>query len=405
MTVETFTTPQSRTDFFQECIVRMIEYWQEHEAVKWLQIAVLDREREAILKVISLALDFTPAWPLVRGLIVAFTRYMERRGHWEVWNTVLHRAIKVAQQQEDIEGEITLCVLVARLSQRRSELESVVTFYRRVIQLARKSGNRYEEARASCNLGYYYIDAGHWWRSEVLSYHALEIFEELKSEHGLAHTHNHLGLLFIRKCFWTTAEEHLKKACQSWKTLGDEHGLLRGNLNLGLLHIEAGESIKALDYLQQALRYADTTGEEGEKGTILLNLGLAYLENQDLHNAVNYSRQAEDTFRKHANTIGLAQVWHNIGIIQFQQENWNIGSHYCQESLAAYRQMGNWDGQIRVYIDLINYVYTMGGKTLAIQYLKQLDKLLEQHNWDGHDRLNSRLMQLRQALSSINDDA
>ena len=47
---------QQCVTFFQERILRMIEYWRDHEAVQTLKIAVLDREREAILKVISLGL-------------------------------------------------------------------------------------------------------------------------------------------------------------------------------------------------------------------------------------------------------------------------------------------------------------------------------------------------------------
>ena len=86
------------------------------------------------------------------------------------------KAIAAARQMGDVDGEITLTAFLARLSQRQSRGPDVVRLYARVIRLAKRTGNRYEEARACSNLGYYYIDGGHWWRSEVLSCHALATF-------------------------------------------------------------------------------------------------------------------------------------------------------------------------------------------------------------------------------------
>ncbi|MEZ4869542.1 MAG: hypothetical protein R3C14_49920 [Caldilineaceae bacterium] len=93
-----------------------------------------------------------------------------------------------AQRTKDVGGETTLSALLAKLCQRQSRPQETVLYYRRVIRLAVQSDNRYEEARACSNLGYRFIDQGHWWRSEVLSCHALAIFEELASQHGRAHT-------------------------------------------------------------------------------------------------------------------------------------------------------------------------------------------------------------------------
>ena len=175
---------QSYVNYFQQRILRVVGHWRDHEAVQQLEVSYLDREQEAILKAISLGLDFAPAWPLVKTLITTFTPYMERRGHWDAWWAILQRALIVAEEQHDLETETTLTALLARLAQRMSRPQDVIRHYRRTILLARQTGNRYEKARACSNLGYLYTDGGRWWRSEVLSKHALVIFEELANEHG-----------------------------------------------------------------------------------------------------------------------------------------------------------------------------------------------------------------------------
>jgi tetratricopeptide (TPR) repeat protein len=237
MAVSGLSETPNYLDFFQQRLQTLLTHWRDYPAVQQVQVAVLDREREVILKVINLGLECAPLWPLVHPLLVAFTPYMERRGHWAAWHTILQRAIAVAQQLSDLSAETTLTALLARLSQRMSRPQDVVRYYRRALRLARQTGNRFEMARACSNLGFHYIDRGHWWRSEVLSRSALVIFEELGSNHGQAHTHNHLGLLYIRQRRWSEAEAHLKNACEVWETMADQHSLISGYNNLGVLYM------------------------------------------------------------------------------------------------------------------------------------------------------------------------
>jgi hypothetical protein len=56
-----------------------------------------------------------------------------------------------------------------------------------------------------------------WQRDKVLCCHALEIFEALDSDHGRAHTENHLGVLHYRRREWEQAEQHLNRLLPSGK--------------------------------------------------------------------------------------------------------------------------------------------------------------------------------------------
>lgn len=317
-----------------------------------LQIDVLDRERAVILKVINLGLDIKPLWCLTRPLIIALTPYMERRGHWEEWHQVLETAIRVAQERGAIEAETTLTSLLARLCQRMSRPDDVIKYYCRVIRLARRGQNLFEEARACSNLGYLYIDGGHWWRSEVLGKHALEIFDKLGNEHGQAHTHNHLGVLYVRLESWEKAETHLMTACDIWESMGDKHGLMRGYGNLGTLFAEASQSKRAIQYSAMALEQALQTGEEALTAPFLLNIGIAYLQADDFINAEQHLNRAAIVYQQFDELSGMAQVWHYLGLTHKRAGQDQKAYPLLDKALAMYRAINNIVGERSLLKDM-----------------------------------------------------
>ncbi|MBI1878744.1 MAG: tetratricopeptide repeat protein [Chloroflexi bacterium] len=259
------TDTQSRANLFQQGVLLNLDYWQTWLANKTADIAALDRERESIIRAISFALDLgSVAWPQVRGVIIAFSAYMERRGHWDIWNRVLRQAVAMAQHLGDVADELTLSLLFARLWQRQSRPTETILAYRRAIRLARCLGDEVSEARACSNLGYLYTEQGQWQRAEILCCHALTIFERRNNDHGRAHTENHLGLLYTRLGQWDKARHHLERACTLWQAMDDPHGVMRGVINLSLLALEMGNPAETLDYSTRALHQAPLPGEAAE---------------------------------------------------------------------------------------------------------------------------------------------
>lgn len=348
MEVNVLDNSQSYSDFFQQRLKHLLTHWRDHEAVAELQIAVLDRERTVILKVISLGLDIKPFWCIVRPLIINMTPYMERRGHWEEWHGILERAISVAQQKNDTDHEVTLTALLARLCQRMSRPQDVVKHYRRVIRLARRTGNRFEEARACSNLGYYYIDSGRRWRSEVLSKHALEIFEELDSDHGRAHTHNHLGVLYTRQNMFDLAEKHLLEASKIWSKMGDQHGIMRAHGNLGRLYNEMEHPDKAIEHSNLALNYAEQTGEQSILGTLLINISVGHMKQMNIEKALQFADDAENILLKFSDKLQLAYIWHQRSLFHLKAIQLTEAAYFKEKALGIYQQFQLQSDEVRL---------------------------------------------------------
>ncbi len=158
MVTTTLIEAQDYSSFFRHRVVLNLHYWQEYVTDQTSDVVALDQERDRIIKAISFALELDEAWPAVHKLITTFSRYMERRGHWETWHRILTRSTEITHRVKDVAAEVEVSVLLARLLNRQSRLKETIAYYRRVIRLSRQIGDLYNEARASTNLGYLFIE-------------------------------------------------------------------------------------------------------------------------------------------------------------------------------------------------------------------------------------------------------
>lgn len=318
------------TAVFQQSIQTMLTHWHENTAVKTVDVNTLDAEREGILKAIQLGLHLPTAWPAIRELVFALTPYMERRGHWQLWQKTLAEALAMARQQEDVAGEVRVLGVYGRILQRQNKISEVVATYRRMIRLARQTGNEIETARACSNLGFALIARKQWWRAEQLCCHALAIFNAHAYPHGQAHTHNHLGILFHKQQQWAAAKTHLQTACQIWQANEDWYGLLYGLQNLGYLHNDMNEPEEALHYLQNAENYSKQVGEQGERPNIYLNMAVAHQKAGAATQAEQLARQAEAVYQQQGNLRGVCLAWEHLATIYQQQNNPAKADQYRQ---------------------------------------------------------------------------
>lgn len=294
-----------------------------------------EEERVQACHVLDFGLRTAESWTSAKALTIALATYMERSGQWESWQQLLERAIATAQRLGDADHEITLTALLARLYQRRRETPAMVRAYRRVIWLARRHNHRFELARACSNLGYHFIEQGSLWRAEQLSYYALAIFTELQSNHGLAHTHNHLGILWTRQYEWAKAEEHLLAACTIWQKSQDQYGLMRGHGNLGFLYNETTRYADSIYHSTLALELAESLGEAPLLGDFAANLSFSQLKLGNIAAAQALADRAEAVFTQFADQHGLARIAHTRGLIALHEKKYTEAQAHINYALSA----------------------------------------------------------------------
>ncbi len=387
---------------FQGHVLANLEYWQTYVATHGDNVAALDRGRSRIVKAILFGLELDRAWPSLRRMIETLAPYMERRGYWAEWRGVLTQAIRVAHRLADQPGLALLYALRARLAQRRSDFQQTIADYRRTIHLARRSGDRYNEARACSNLGYLYTELGHWQRAEVLCCHALTIFEQLDSDHGRAHTENHLGILYTRQKQWEQAHRCLERACSIWHRIGDIHGVMHGHNNLGRLFNEMGDLEKAITCLKEAVHHAKQAGEEAIIGTIYMNLGIAHRSLGDSTDAANYYHQAKIIFEQFSNTLDWAKLHDNLGLLYMDQRKWAEAEIYFKQALKTWQALNNQFYEIQTMVFLAEFEMARAQYKQAADWLKNAQHLLATSSEaKQHDQLQTRIKKIRHSLLSV----
>ncbi len=399
MDLTSLTDPQHCADFFRQSILVNLQYWHESEAVKSMDLATLDQEREGLVRAVTFALSLEEAWSTVYNLIQRLTPYMEKRGHWETWSWVLEQAVTSAERMDEPGNIMVLSLWLARLSQRQSQFRRAVKHYRQTIRLARRLEDENTEGRALSNLGYLYLEQGHWCRAEVMCCHALSIFERLGNAHGRAHTENHLGLLYIRQHRWEQAEQCLEQACSIWQQIDDQHGLIYGLINLGLLNLDLEQPEQALDYLEKAHHQTQITGEITYLGEIFLNLGLVYLLKEDWVETEASLIQAKDIFRQFSNQMELARAWRQLGVTYLRQQKWEEARSYLETSFVICCDLQHKPGEVSTSMYLIECELATQNYERAAGYIKFVEYLLSTGELKAQDNyLRSRLATYRDRL-------
>lgn len=397
--------PQQMTNppfVFRRYVLTNLRYWQDYVTANAMDTPALDLKYDLVLKAISFAFKLEDAWPVARDLIDAFASFMERRGYWTSWQTILTEAIETAQRIDDKAGEVLLSALLARLLQRQSHFTQAIRCYQQTIRLARRHGDRYNEARACSNLGYLYFEQGYWWRAEVLGCHALATFEQLGSQHGQAHTENHLGILYTWQGVWDKARQHLERACVLWQAMDDHQGLMYGYMNLGILSIYLESFPEALLYSEKALYQASLVGEELVVGSIYINIALAYRLKKEPLKAEKYTRQAETIFRRFSNTFELANIQENLGAIYVDQQKWIEANSYLNSALAAWRTLKNKYGEIQTMLHFIRYELVRGNVRQAHIWLNIVEYELGQYDQTRqYYQLHKQMDEFRRSLTEV----
>ena len=391
--------PVDYHQFFRSRVIDNVQYWQEYVAQQTTDIVALDDERDQIIKAISFAFDLEETWESLYTLIIDFSPYMERKGYWESWGWVLQRAIGLARHIGDGDGESNLSALLGLMLQRQNRFKEAILQHRRTIQIARRTENQFALARAYSNLGYIYLDRGYWYRAEVLSCHALRLFEQMESDYGCAYTQNHLGLLYMRQHRWELAQQHFEQAYAIWEVSGDTYGRLKGLINFSALCITKKQADQALNYLEQAQQQAKQLQNETEFGLIYLNKGIAYEMKGELLTAETYYRQAERIAHKFSNLKDLAFIWDNLSTVFIQQKKWAEAAFYLEKTLTTWQELGSISGQIIALFNFIDYAIAKGNNEETIVYLQQIEILLKQNTQDSPlQRFHRQLEQYRRKL-------
>ena len=152
---------------------------------------------------------------------VILSHLLRPRGFWSEIEACLLEARRVLSAHLPDENALHIALLseLEALSERRGSWGVAEAYENEALQLARRTGNRNDEARCLLNLGWLLEQQGDCQRADELYTTALAIFEELHDDQGLAGALNNLGGIRLH---FGASDEALDLHQRALKALGSD---------------------------------------------------------------------------------------------------------------------------------------------------------------------------------------
>jgi tetratricopeptide (TPR) repeat protein len=181
------------------------------------------------------------AWDLTGCL----GRFLELRGHFDLWRSVLERALAAV----------------------------------------RPAGNRRGEAHLLRGLAEVWIDVDEYNKGLDCLNRSLKIFKELREPLAEAHVHRAIGALERMRGNNAAAARRLELALGAFRENDDPIGLADTLFSLGALRRDQGRDDEALAYYEQALRIEDQLGNRFNQGLLMCSIGSSLIAQGRLNEA------------------------------------------------------------------------------------------------------------------------
>jgi tetratricopeptide (TPR) repeat protein len=177
--------------------------------------------------------------------------------------------------------------------------------------------------------------------SFIIAEQALQRFEKLDDQTGVARALNIKGVSFWMKGDYDQAKNYISQSLEISKKEGSKKGIASALTNLGILSHNQGRYSEALDYDYQALNYhQETENKQGETNT-RNNIAIVLESQGDLDGALVQLQQALKLQRELGNVLGEATALNNLGGLLHKKGDYHTSLNYFMKSLEMHLNLDN----------------------------------------------------------------
>ena len=138
----------------------------------------------------------------------------------------------------------------------------------------------------------------------------------------LAETNLMISKIYWSQAYWEECEFYISEATRIFASISSKSGLAKCENMLGTFYGEKGEFDKAQKHLENALTLLEAD-DLSSHAMILTNLGIINTINGDYEKAVWNYKNAVEKFEKLNDVRRLSRVYHNLGMLYSQMENFD----------------------------------------------------------------------------------
>lgn len=214
--------------------------------------------------------------------------------------------------------------------------DTCVEYGKQTIELARKTGDKQNEALANKRIGYAFYRMGEFDSSLIYYEKAIQLYTNNKDFLSAAVVTNFAGDAYTRQGWYDKAIRYFIKAEQNCDTLVHNDSLQTSvkrlyailYTNMGLLYFDLDSLDKPVHYFEKALQYAGKIGDSTRMVAAYSNLGMTYKAKQQYDIALKMYITALKTARKIGNRDYQSAILNNIANIHSIQMHYDSAMRY-----------------------------------------------------------------------------
>jgi len=311
---------------------RIAELSHNIDVLRW-QVAVLQ----------EFAQDKFDLYRLYRAQI-EFGKQLFRRVHYTELVQLFERAVKTAEQLENLEAQAEALYYLGVAWSEGGEYANA----RQALETSRKLAVRVRArvilAAALYALGTIESDQGNYPAARKLYDESLALERELGNQLGIATTLHQLGMIESDQGNYPAARKLYDESLALERELGDQDGIAATLHQLGRIESDQGNYPAARKLYDESLALKRELGDQGGIATTLHALGNIEYAQRNYPAARKWYDESLALKRELGDQGGIAATLHALGTIESDQGNYPAARKLYDEALALERELGDQGG-------------------------------------------------------------
>ena len=248
---------------------------------------------------------------------------------------------------------------------------------------------------------YYFGDV----QKEVYQYSkALELYEQLNNEPGIASVYSDLSLMYYDQHDYEPAFENIRKAIRIDENLNDPKVMHRDYNNLAIIFEHTGPIDSAIYFHKIAVDFAYQSKDQYSLGLSLSNLGNNYIMAGMLDLAEDTLLKALEIRTSIGNLRGLAFTNIRLSYLFIEKGNLKKAKQHARNSLNYANQLSDLKVKRMAYDKFLQIAELENNSAEALKYLKLVRHLEDSlHNSDNTKEITKTIMRYEFAKQEFAD--
>ncbi len=291
-----------------------------------------------------------------RKAIKHYKRVLEMEGDYKSTNILLsesyyrlarkigfndpNTSIPLLQQSLNYNSKSILALnTLGQIYQYRENYKDALSYYKRVLKIAKENENKFWIASVSNNIGTIYARQGK--DEKALKYYkqSLKMSEDLKDIAGQTTANNKIGQFYFRKNKTDKAIIYFKKSANVSRKAKEPYGHATSLNNIGQIYLHKRNNSKAIEYFTRALNILKPLPRKRERALIQLSMALAYEEQKRYSEALRYYKKSLSIYKKLKDKRGIASGNNELAMIHFKMDHSSKALSYLSKSYRLRKEL------------------------------------------------------------------